>query len=236
MVKKYHFSNLDIYFNPSFMQYCWHRVYDTELIEQNPKKRSSLSIKVLSHASLKAQILTTQALRGMIMDLTGFYRLSAVLTGFNEAKLQGTGVGDTYYDVLTTLIPPSTLTQLQETFNALNTCQPNDTPPDAKSFETEFRNQILSSEELGPVARNILKMWYTSIWYPMPSVWTQQFGAPTQSPEKYQDVEFIISDDAYIQGLAWDAVYSHPMGAKQPGWATWSFTPEDINIATRTLR
>lgn len=168
------------------------------------------------------------------MNLTDFYRISAILTGFNEAKLRGTGVGETYYDVLTTLIPSPILTQLQDTFDTVEVTHLQTTAPQHENFDTLFRSQVLASDKYGPIARNIAKMWYTSIWYPLPAAWTKQFGSPSQSPEKYQDVEFIISDEAYKQGLAWDAVFSHPMGAKQPGWATWAFTPEDIANATRS--
>ncbi|MCY7296928.1 hypothetical protein [Alteromonas sp. a30] len=159
------------------------------------------------------------------MNLGDFYQLSAILTGYDEARLQGSGVGETYYEVLTTLIPSHILTQLQDTFCTIEALP-------KKALDSELRKQILANAMLGPVARNILKMWYTSIWYPMPTAWSKIYAVPNQSEQKYQDVEFIISDDAYIQGLAWEAVHSHPMGAKQPGYATWSFTPHDIASAT----
>ncbi len=156
------------------------------------------------------------------MTPADFYRISAPLTGYDEAQLRGTGVGETYLEVLSTLIPATITHQLQDAFlNLSHDCD--------DTLNEQIRIHILSNEKLGPVARNIIKMWYLSIWYPMPQDWTSNYSEPTQTPGKYEDVEFIISEDAYIQGFAWDALKSHPMGAKQPGWATWSFAPEDIS-------
>ncbi|UAA39849.1 hypothetical protein KIH87_05705 [Paraneptunicella aestuarii] len=163
------------------------------------------------------------------MQLNDFYRISAVLTGYDEVKLIGTGVGQSYFDVLTGIIPESIITALNTTFTSL----PGSCPD---TLNTLVRQEIMANEALGPVARNIIKMWYCSTWFPMPDNWVSKYAVPTQTPGQYQDVEFIISDDAYIQGLAWDAVHSHPMGAKQPGFATWSFKPEDITHSPRTHR
>ncbi len=160
------------------------------------------------------------------MTLDEFYKISTVLTGYTESELIGRGVGESYYDVLTSIIPLPICEALAVTFNAISVdCQTQQ--------DTLIRQDIMANEGLGPVARNILKMWYLSIWYPMPQAWCCRYAEPSQTTEKYQDVEFIISADAYIEGLAWDAIHSHPMGAKQPGFATWSFKPEAIGSASK---
>ena len=40
----------------------------------------------------------------------------------------------------------------------------------------------------------------------------------------------IISAEAYMEGLLWRAAGTHPQGAKQPGYGSWSFPP--VQIAT----
>ncbi len=163
--------------------------------------------------------------------LDDFYHLSAALTDFPIVVLKGTGAGDEYFDVLSTIIPQDILTELFESYQNLtdNIASP--------ASEQKLRDTILSSPKLGPVARNIIKLWYLSIWYQMPEVWRQQYGQPNQGQQKYQDVQFVVSENAYIQGLVWQALGSHPMGAKQPGYGTWASSPDDelavVNLPTQ---
>jgi hypothetical protein len=35
----------------------------------------------------------------------------------------------------------------------------------------------------------------------------------------------VVSGQAYIQGLIWDAAEAHPPGAKQPGYGSWAIPP-----------
>ena len=151
-----------------------------------------------------------------------FYHLSAALTGYSVAQLQGTGVGQQYLDVLVAIIPHPILTELFDNFRRLSE-DGTATVPD-----TDIQHRILSHPKLGPVARNIIKLWYLSIWYPLPGEWRAHYGQPGQAAERYRDVEFVVSNNAYIQGLVWQALGSHPMGAKQPGYGTWAEPPDII--------
>lgn len=155
-------------------------------------------------------------------QMDDFYHLSATLTGYSVAQLQGTGVGQQYLDVLMAIVPHSTLTELFDDFRRL---REDDTPA---VLETGIQRHILSSPKLGPVARNIIKLWYLSIWYPLPGEWRAHYGQPSQAEERYRDVEFVVSGNAYIQGLVWQTLGSHPMGAKQPGYGTWAEPPDII--------
>ncbi|OZG71114.1 hypothetical protein BTA51_22300 [Hahella sp. CCB-MM4] len=153
--------------------------------------------------------------------LDEFYHLSSALTDYKVVQLKGTGVGEEYLDVLSTIIPQDILSELFDCYRSLKVQN------SSKPKEQLIRDAILCDAKLGPVARNIIKMWYLSIWYQMPDDWRQQFGKPNQGSPKYQDVQFVVSRNAYIQGLVWEALGSHPMGAKQPGYGTWSDKPTD---------
>lgn len=156
--------------------------------------------------------------------LADFYQLSVSLTGYNHAHLMGTGVGEQYYDVLSTFVSEPILISL---FDCYKTLQPS---------ETQLRSAILANACFGPVARNIIKMWYLGNWYQLPSLWLQRYGIPTQVPDKYQQKlvagQFVISADAYLQGLAWTALNTHPMGGRQPGFASWAKPPKQQTIDT----
>ncbi|WP_020409994.1 hypothetical protein [Hahella ganghwensis] len=160
--------------------------------------------------------------------LDDFYQLSAALTDYKVAQLQGTGVGEDYLEVLSTIIPHAILAELFGSYRSI-VAENSATPT-----EQLIRDGILSNAKLGPVARNIIKMWYLSIWYQMPEDWRQLYGKPNQGDPKYQDVQFVVSRNAYIQGLVWQTLGSHPMGAKQPGYGTWGDKPSDRSSIVST--
>ena len=159
-----------------------------------------------------------------MVNLRDFYQLSVVLTGYNEVHLRGTGVGEGYCEVLTALVSEDILSELFDCYTALQQEYAAD------AMDEQLRVTILASPKFGPVARNIVKMWYLSIWYQLPEDWRARYGVPGQSPGRYQDTQFVISPNAYVQGLVWPALHSHPMAAKQPGFGTWAFPPEDAPI------
>ncbi len=144
-------------------------------------------------------------------QIDAFYDLSVALTDYHGITLRGTGVGETYYEVVTTIVGQAIVDDLLKTYQLIHSESQKSKHPEAAK-ERLIRNEILSNERLGPVARNVIKMWYLSIWYQLPIDWRQKYGNPSQaSHQKYTDVDFVVSRDTYIQGLIWPTVGSHPM-------------------------
>ncbi|MFM6278765.1 MAG: hypothetical protein ACKN9K_10520, partial [Dolichospermum sp.] len=61
-------------------------------------------------------------------------------------------------------------------------------------------SQILKSSKRGPVARNIIKLWYTATWEKLPPAWEAWYGAGKENSH------FIPSPQAYPEGLVWRAI------------------------------
>ncbi|ALU44034.1 hypothetical protein [Pseudoalteromonas rubra] len=148
--------------------------------------------------------------------LSDFYRLSAALTGYEEVELQGTGVGSVYCQTLSKWVRQDVIEALYAQAEQIGAL-------DNDASQARFYDQIWNSAKLGPVARNIIKMWYLSIWYQLPADWNALYGVDDFSADKQPVEDYVISSNAYIQGLVWNALGSHPMGAKQPGYGTWAF-------------
>lgn len=146
-----------------------------------------------------------------------FFDLSVVLTGFSEFDLKATGVGAEYFETALAAAGSQVFGELLDTFrkiqNESNTVE---------ELEKKLRRDLLSSPKLGPLARNILKMWYLGSWTSMPESWQTQY-APEQAPVQSK----VVSAQSYVESLVWKAAGTHPMGAKQPGFGTWS---EPINV------
>ena len=147
--------------------------------------------------------------------LDDFLKLSAVLTGYDRADLHGTGMVRPYYDELVSIVGEAIVGELLG--EAVSSLQ--GTGGDAREQEEAIRRKILDDEKLGPVARNVIKMWYVGNWYQLPREWRDTYGAHAR------DTDHVVSAAAYQEGLVWRAIGSHPPGAKQPGFGTWSQPP-----------
>ena len=141
-----------------------------------------------------------------------FLALSAEITAFKPFELEGTGLTDTYLQTVEEIVGRDIVAELLGAHREL-----------AGGTEAERREQlrrrIFGSEKLGPVARNIVKLWYIGIWYQLPREWTDAYGA------RPKDVTFTPNATAYMEGLLWKAAGAHPPGAKAPGYGSWATPP-----------
>lgn len=150
-----------------------------------------------------------------------FVALSVVLTGFDDAELWGTGMVDPYLGwLLGTVGDQITGDLLSASHDAIVS-----SGGDQGKLERLVRDDILADATLGPIAQNLIVLWYLGQWNQLPADWRDAHGASAL------DQTCIISPDAYAQGLAWKAIHTHPTGAKMPGYASWALTPygaEDV--------
>lgn len=144
--------------------------------------------------------------------LDTFLDLSAELTAFSHFDLLGTGMAELYLQTLDTVVGKETTDTLLTAFRALPTSSDDRR---AKAL----RLTVLGHERLGDVARALIKLWYSGRWFELPSTWTQQFGP------RPANRDFVISPDAYVEGLLWKAIGAHPAGAKAPGYGSWAAPP-----------
>jgi len=146
------------------------------------------------------------------LDRNAFLGLSAELTGFPAVRLTGTGMAHDYLDAVCAVVGRSVVADLLDAYLALPA-----EPADERA--AAMRASVLADERLGPVARNVIKLWYVGTWYQLPGSWRQVFGA------RPRDVTFVVSPMAYTEGLLWPAVDANSPGAKAPGYGTWALPP-----------
>jgi hypothetical protein len=144
-----------------------------------------------------------------------FLGLSACLTGFIPIDLEGTGLVDVYFAELKKIVGATIADELGSAFAAAAKTAAGD----EARLEQLVHDTILVTPKLGPVAQSLIQMWYLGSWVQLPAAWRNQFGT---SPD---DTDRVVSAEAYKEGLVWPAIGSHPGGAKEPGFATWSFPP-----------
>jgi hypothetical protein len=145
--------------------------------------------------------------------LTRFLAFSAEMTAFSVFDLLGTGQAEAYLAAVVERVGSGALEQLFDAYHAA-ACR----PPTDREFILQAR--IFDDDKLGPIARNIIKMWYVGTWYELPHGWNAAFGGRAENDT------FVVSADAYAEGLLWTAIGANPPGAKAPGYGSWAQPPQ----------
>lgn len=144
--------------------------------------------------------------------LQTFVQLSAALTGFSAFRLLGTGQAESYLAAIRSVVGDDLVDELLERYRRISAHTGDE-------LSRLLRAQVFSDERLGPVARNVVKLWFVGTWYQLPSSWRDAFGTAEG------DVTFVVSPASYTEGLLWPAIGANPPGAKAPGYGTWAEPP-----------
>lgn len=147
-----------------------------------------------------------------------FLDLSATLTGYSRFRLLGTGQADPYLATTREAVGEDVLAGLLATFTDVHRAAGGD----EQALDNGLRARILSDRLLGPVARNVIKMWYVGTWYQLPQEWHDLHAT------RGHDTTHVVSPASYTEGLLWPTIGANPPGAKAQGFGSWA-TPPVIN-------
>ena len=139
-----------------------------------------------------------------------FLNLSRALTGFEKVELLGTGMAQEYYREITRIYKEA-VTRLLFEFKAIFEVYGERSP----DFEKQIQKRIIENIEFAQVAKNIIQLWYLGSY--------TNYNDP--APLIFKETH-IVSPDAYQNGLIWQAMNSHPAGAKYPGFGSWELPPQ----------
>jgi hypothetical protein len=151
-----------------------------------------------------------------------FLSMSEELCGIPIYYLRGTGFADTYWDTVLEIIGNDLMDRLLASYASLPTCCQQDR-------KAAIRADLLSDDEFGPVARNIIKLWFAAVWFELPQEWHQKYKVFAD------DRTFIPKDKdkgyAYPESLLGPAIGAHPAGAKPTGHQAWVSPPDYLPFA-----
>ncbi|GAB1541911.1 hypothetical protein NUACC21_45840 [Scytonema sp. NUACC21] len=147
------------------------------------------------------------------LQLKNFVELSGILTGYSATHLMPVidpiGIAKVYWEFLQTQteVSQDLINQLLKIFEDIKA------QPGIKYEEKvkAVKEKILDDSALLPVARRIIRLWYLSTWY-------------TSEPPK--ELGQVVSMNAYIKGLAWEAIQAHPMGYSELTFGYWAEKPK----------
>jgi hypothetical protein len=150
----------------------------------------------------------------MIGRLERFLAFSSDVTAYSIFELRGTGLAEAYLATVEEVVGRQVLDALLDTYDAaVAAADGGGALPDL------LRRDLFSDLRLGPIARNLVKMWYVGVWYELPAAWTDAYGALPRN------VAFTVSAAAYTEGLLWPSIGANPPGAKAPGYGSWAQPP-----------
>ncbi len=149
-----------------------------------------------------------------------FLLLSADLTAFEETDLLGTGLARQYLDKVLAACGDEIVTALLDAHRVARAdAAGGNGSIDRSALDRALRHRIFSDDRIGPVARNVIKLWYAGMWYGLPPEWTDRYGA---EPAAFTST---VTAASYQEGLLWRAIAANPPGAKAPGYGSWTQPP-----------
>lgn len=148
-----------------------------------------------------------EAISGYLLEQ--FLNLSSLLTGFDKVELLGTGMAEEYFREITRVYKEPVMRLLFEAKAIAEVYGERD-----PGFEDQIQKRIIEDIEFAQIAKNIIQMWYLGSY--------TNYNDP--APLLYK-AAYVVSPEAYQQGLIWEAMNSHPQGAKQPGFGSWHLPP-----------
>ena len=129
-----------------------------------------------------------------------FLKISVHLTGFSEIELRSTGMVEKYFDIVTKKEDPINVKSFFAEVRLVI-----DTKP-ASQITTAIGTRLVPDSKYYGLAKRIILLWYTGIW-------------TTAGKSE------MVNSDAFVEGLIWKAAETHPAGAKQPGYDSWTRPP-----------
>lgn len=167
--------------------------------------------------------------------LREFVKFSATVTGFSEFDLWGTGQAEAYYETVVAQEGPDAL---QRAISSDPSVVPVD--PVVKSiiklwyvgvwYGPELTGRVDVAAWTAP-GRSGAKPAVPDNSRPEENLTRQAApGHPQAREDRAGDSEdrtppFVVSPDAYTEGLLWRAIGAHPSGAKAPGYGSWANPP-----------
>lgn len=172
---------------------------------------------------------TTSAKTTADQDLMDtFVQMSALLTGFAAAviapTLDPTDLKTTIFETAQKNTGAALEELLEQYASIAESVAPGKTVDQMNEAQkTGIGRTLMQDETSQPTetARAIIKAWYLGSWY-----------QPFDHGDRPAGTQTVMSDQAYIQGLAWKSMQSHAMGNSTWTFGYWKDAPPPLSDFT----
>ncbi|MEU6237124.1 hypothetical protein [Kitasatospora sp. NPDC047058] len=136
-------------------------------------------------------------------EVEDFVGLCVPLTGFAAFDLYATGMAERYLETARQQVGAAAFAEFRAAWTGAAAQRgPRDLSP------THLE-----------VARAITYLWLTGAWPRLAP------AAHAALRRQMANEEFVVTPEAYVEGLVWRTFHGHPAGAKPPGFGTWAVPP-----------
>ncbi len=137
-----------------------------------------------------------------IININDFYyevfmSISKALTGFSIEELQSTGLSIEYYNYILNSMESGTFVEFLSVSKSILETSSNE-----DELKKNITDSLVTAKDMKVITSKIINVWYLGSWN----------GT-------------YITQLSYTEGLIWKLMESHPPGAKQPGFKSWSVKP-----------
>lgn len=145
-----------------------------------------------------------------------FLQFCSDITGYSTAQLEGTGLVDTYLDLVDSVLGTKApgFHELVAKVDAL--------PADDR--EAFLRNVLAGTDLYPPVIRALISLWYLGVWTQLSDGWYAAAGLTKPGPADPGSTH-VPSSTAYIEQLSYRTAGAHSPGARPTGFGSWSLPP-----------
>jgi hypothetical protein len=147
-----------------------------------------------------------------------FVDFCSEITGYSKFELEGTGVVDSYQELLEKVLGPELVSEFYRLAEAVVRLD------DPEDREKRIRDCLLPPSMFGPVVSSLISLWYLGTWTQLPNTWYAATGLPIPGPNDPGRTH-TPSELAYIEQLSYRTAEAHPPGAKPTGFGSWSTRP-----------
>jgi hypothetical protein len=157
-----------------------------------------------------------------------FLSFCSEITGFSRFDLEGTGLVDTYHQLLQKILGA----RLSEDL-ALIVSDVLIYPASSAARRQAFQQSLMAPSLFPPVVSNLILLWYLGIWNRLPDTWYGAMGLPIPGASDAGNTH-VPSLSAYTNQLSYRTAFANSPGSNPLGYASWSYPPpESAEIAVR---
>lgn len=157
----------------------------------------------------------------MKFDRDLFLGLCCEITGYSVCDLEGTGLVDTYLELLLQILGGRLSEQL-----GLIASDVLSYPAGSTARAQAFQQSLTAPSLFQPVVANLILLWYLGIWNRLPDTWYGAVGLPLPGPSDPGNTH-VPSLEAYTNQLSYRSAFANSPGSNPLGFASWSYPPPD---------
>lgn len=135
--------------------------------------------------------------------LDDFISLSSILTGKADLDRR---IAERYLSRISSSEAGGKLEDLLGTFREIEAA--------GGEVAQEIDQRIMNDASLGPLAQQIIVLWYTSALH-------------SKDAEGHDLWDFPDDPDEYFSGLVWSVIHAHPLGLSGGYFGHWKYPPEN---------